>query len=320
MNAAVIYDFAAPPRYSTFADPVAGQGELLVEVIASGLHPVVKSLAAGTHYGSTGVLPLIPGVDGIGRLQDGTQVYFGASKPPFGALAEVSVTARGMCIPTTASLDPVMMAGIGNPGMSSWVALTRRARFVAGERVLILGATGIAGQLAVQIAKHLGADRVVAAGRNPAALETTVELGADATISLNQEPELLLSSIRREFSEGGIDIVLDYLWGSAAEAVLEAMSQKGMRHAVTRVRFVQIGASAGPAITLRAATLRSTAIELLGSGFGSASMEEIFGALGEFFELAARANLKINVKAVPLREVESVWNSQESGVRVVFVP
>jgi NADPH:quinone reductase-like Zn-dependent oxidoreductase len=320
MNAGVVHAFTEVPRYTSFADPAPAQGEAMVKVMAAGLHPIVRALANGTHYGSAGVLPFIPGVDGVGRLEDGSEVYFGASRPPFGTFSEFTVTTRGMYIPIKAGLDPVTIAGIANPGMSSWVALTRRARFVAGERVLILGATGIAGQLAVQIAKHLGAGRVLAAGRNRAALERARELGADATIPLDQERDSLISSIRREAEETGIDIVLDYVWGVPAEAALEAMSQKRMRHAVTRIRFVQIGNSAGATITLAAATLRSTAIELLGSGFGSASLDEIFRALAEFFELAARATLKIDLKAVPLREVESVWNAPERDVRLVFVP
>lgn len=319
MNAAVVRVFTEPPSYTSFADPVPAEGEAIVKVIAAGLHPIVKALANGTHYGSAGVLPFIPGVDGVGYLQDGTTVFFGASRPPYGTFSELSVRTRGMCIPLTEGLDPVTIAGIANPGMSSWVALTRRARFAAGERVLILGATGIAGQLAVQIAHHLGAGRIVAAGRNREALEALKELGADAIVPLDQERESLISSIRRE-SEAGIDIVLDYVWGPPAEAALAAMSQKGMRHAVTRIRFVQIGASAGPTITLHAATLRSTAIELLGSGFGSASMDEIFKALAEFFNLAAKTKLKTNLKAAPLRELASLWNAPERGARLVFLP
>jgi NADPH2:quinone reductase len=204
--------------------------------------------------------------------------------------------------------------------MSSWVALTRRAKFVAGENVLILGATGVAGQLAVQIAKHLGAQRIVAAGRNREMLETLKDLGADAIIPLDQKHDSLVSWIRREWTAAPIDVVLDYLWGHPAEAVLEAISQKGLQHAASRVRFVQVGESAGMTISLAGATLRSSPIEVLGSGFGSASMDEIFQALAEFFQVAARSSLKINIKRVSLRDVEALWNSPERGVRLVFLP
>lgn len=293
---------------------------MLVNVIAAGLHPIVKALASGSHYGSTGDLPFIPGVDGVGRLQDGTKIYFGMSRSPFGTFAERALTARRMCIPLPEGLDPVIIAGMANPGMSSWVALTRRAKFVAGENVLILGATGVAGQLSVQIAKHLGAQRVVVAGRNREVLEMLGDVGADAIIPLNQDYDSLVSSIRREQAEARIDVVLDYLWGHPAEAVLEAMSQKGLRHAASRVRFVQVGESAGSKISLPAAVLRNSAIELLGSGFGSASMTEVFQALAEFFRVAASSSLKINIKAVPLGDVEALWNSPQQGARFVFLP
>ena len=320
MNAAVVHAFDAPPRYTSFAEPVAAEDEVVVDVIAAGFHPIVKALARGSHYGSTGELPFIPGVDGVGRQQDGTKIYFGMSRSPFGTFAERAVAARRMSVPVPEGLDAIMIAGAANPGMSSWVALTRRAKFVAGENVLILGATGVAGQLAVQIARHLGAQRIVAAGRNREVLETLKDLGADAIIPLDQEYDSLVSSIRRERADAGIDVVIDYLWGHPAEAVLEALSQKGLQHAASRVRFVQVGESAAKTISLAAAALRSSAIELLGSGFGSATMDEIFQALAEFFQVAARSSLKINLKRVPLRDVEALWNSPEQGARLVFVP
>ncbi len=186
MNAAIVNAFDVPPRYGSFDDPVAAEGERLVSVTAAGLHAVVKSLANGTHYGSTGELPFIPGVDGVGKLQDGTRVYFGVARKPFGTFSEHAPAAAWMCLPLPEGIDDATAAGIANPAMSSWVALTARAKFVGGESVLILGATGVAGQLAVQIAKRLGARRVVAAGRNPQALEQLLELGADATVSLDQ--------------------------------------------------------------------------------------------------------------------------------------
>lgn len=321
MNAAVVHSFDAPPRYTSFDDPVAREDELVVDVIAAGLHPIVKSLANGTHYGSAGKLPFIPGVDGVGRrLQDGTPIYFGISRPPFGTFAERALTSRRISIPLPDGLDPVTIAGIANPALSSWVALSKRAKFSAGERILILGATGIAGQLAVQIAKHLGATHVVAAGRNREVLDKLKELGADAIIPLDQDHDSLLSAIRRELAESGLDVVLDYLWGQPAEAVLEALSQKGLQHASSRIRFVQIGSMAGPNISLAAATLRSTAVELLGSGFGSASMDDIFQSLAQFFQLAAKSSLKTNVKPVPLEDIESLWNAPAQGARLVFHP
>ena len=319
MNAAVVSTFDHPPRYTTFADPVAGEGEKLVSVSAAGLHPIVKALAKGTHYGSTGELPFIAGVDGVGKLEDGTRVYFGIARSPFGTFAERAIAASWLCLPLPEAIDDLTAAGIANPAMSSWAALTARAKFVAGESVLILGATGVAGQLAVQVAKRLGARRVVAAGRNPEALEKLKTLGADSVISLDKDQAPLVSAFRTEIAEG-VDVVLDYLWGQPAELVLQAISQRGLRKTGTRIRFIQIGDSAGKTISLAAATLRSSGLELLGSGFGSASLEQIRQSLAEFFDVAAKEPFQFHSKAAPLRDVETLWNSAEEGTRLVFQP
>jgi NADPH:quinone reductase-like Zn-dependent oxidoreductase len=320
MRAALVRAFDAPPSYATFADPVAAEGELAVTITAAGLHPIVKSLANGSHYGSSGELPFVPGVDGVGRLEDGTRVYFGGLRDPYGTFAERGLATSWMCIPVPEGLDDATAAGIANPAMSSWVALTARAKFAAGESVLILGATGVAGQLAVQNAKRLGARRVVGVGRNPVALGGLKDLGADAVISLNQEHDALVSALRSEYAETGVDVVLDYLWGQPAESALEAIAQRGLRKAAARVRFVQIGASAGASIGLNAMTLRSSGLELLGSGFGSASLPQIVEAVKEFFKAAAAEPYQFKVKTAPLSDVEALWNSPEHGVRLVFQP
>ena len=318
MNAAVVESFERPPRYTTFADPVAGDGEVLITVMAAGLHPIVKALAKGSHYGSTGQLPLIPGVDGVGRTPEGERVLFGLSRPPYGTFAERSVTRRAMCTPIPDGLDDATVAAMINPAMSSWAALEHRAHFAAGESALILGATGSAGQLAVQIARRKGAKRVVAAGRNPRALEETKALGADETISLEQGHEALTAALREEMAKG-IDVVLDYVWGGPAEALLTALVQRGLDHDARRLRYVQIGNSAGPTITLAAAVLRSSGLEMLGSGFGSVPMEKIFASLRGILQEAAREPFRIRLETAPLSEVESLWNAAGEARRV-FVP
>jgi len=319
MNAAVIHAFDAPPRYTTFAAPIAAEGEQLVTVTAAGLHPIVKALASGSHYGSTGELPFIPGVDGVGRLADGSRIYFGIARAPYGTFAEQALAAGWMMVPLPAALDDATAAGIANPAMSSWVALTARVKFVADESVLILGATGVAGQLAVQIAKRLGARRVVAAGRNPQTLEKLKALGAEAVISLEQQPEALIAAFRAELN-AGVDVVLDYLWGAPAESVLAAIAKKGLKTATKRIRFVQIGNSAGANIALPAATLRSSGLELLGSGFGSASLDQIRKAIADFFALIVKDPVEFSIATARLSEVEMLWNQKEEGTRLVFQP
>jgi NADPH:quinone reductase-like Zn-dependent oxidoreductase len=328
MNAAVVQSFDAPPVYTTFADPVPNPeaGEVLVNVTAAALHRIVKSLANGTHYGSTGILPFVPGVDGVGRLQNahgqlpaGTRVFFGSARPPFGTFAQQSLAVGSMLIPLPDALDDATAAAIANPAMSSAVALMR-AKFQSGESVLILGATGVAGQLAVQIAKSRGARRIIALGRNPQSLAGLTALGADATISLDQDHDTLIAALRQEITTHGVDIVLDYLWGPPAEALLSAISQKGLDHAAPRIRYIQIGSSAGASISLNAATLRSSGLELLGSGFGSASLDQIRQALIAFFDHITTNPLHFALKTAPLSEVANLWNTDDQGVRLVFQP
>ena len=299
MNAAVVESFDRPPRYTTFADPTPTGDEVLITVTAAGLHPIVRALAKGSHYGSTGQLPFIPGVDGVGRttartgsLESDTRVLFGSARPPYGTFAERAVARPAFCTPIPDGLDDATVAAMMNPGMSGWAALEHRAHFAAGESVLILGATGSAGHMAVQIARRFGAKRIVAAGRNPQALEETTSLGADATVSLQQDHDALVAAFRAALA-GGIDVILDYLWGPPAEALLAALVQKGLDHDAGRVRYIQIGNSAGPNISLAAAALRSSGLELLGSGFGSVSMDKLFASLRAILAAAAQTAVPV---------------------------
>jgi NADPH2:quinone reductase len=266
-----------------------------------------------------GELPLIPGVDGVGHLEDGTRVYFGSSRSPFGTFAELSITRPELTITLPEELDDTVAAATANPGMSSWVALNARAKFIAGDSVLILGATGAAGKLAIQIAKRLGARHVVAVARN-VNVDTMKELGAHSVVSLDQNYDALVTALRREWTETGVDVVLDYLWGQPAEAVLEAIARKGLRQTAPRVRFVQVGESAGSTISLSAATLRSSGLEILGSGFGSASITEIFRSLGDFFAESARRPFREDIRTADLRDVESLWADPGHRERLVFKP
>ena len=318
MNAAVVESFDRPPRYTTFPDPVPTGDEILITVAAAGLHPIVKSLAKGAHYGSTGQLPLIPGVDGVGRKPDGTRVLFGSARPPYGTFAERAIAKPAVCTPIPDALDDATVAAMMNPGMSAWAALEHRAQFVAGERLLILGATGSAGHMAVQIARRFGAKRIVAVGRDPKALEETRSLGADATISLQQDHDALTAAFRAELANK-IDVVLDYVWGPPAEAFLAAVIQKGLDHDAARLRYIQIGNSAGPNISLAAAVLRSSGLELLGSGFGSVTMDKIFASLRGILAAAVQQPFQMKLTTAPLRDVEKLWNSKQDA-RLVFVP
>src|SRR5271170_541247 len=212
MNAAVLRSLGQPPRCESFPDPVPGEGEVLVEVRAAALKPIDRQMASGAHYASFRNLPVIPGTDGVGLLPDGTRVFFPLARAPYGAMAQRTVIAQPRYFPIPDAIDNDTAASVMNPGLSAWGALAWRAQLAAGETVLILGATGVTGKLAIQTAKLLGAKRVIAAGRNPRILPSLHDLGADAVISLDQPREKLTEAFVREAGESGFDVVLDYVW------------------------------------------------------------------------------------------------------------
>src|SRR6202050_3061011 len=166
MKAAIVLGAGQTPMYRDFSEPLPSSGESRVTVAAAALSQVVKSRASGAHYSSSGQFPFVVGIDGVGRLDDGTRVYFVLPRAPYGSMAEQTVVPAAQCLPLPDGLDEATAAAIANPGMSSWAAFKERAQLKAGETVLVNGATGTAGRLAVQIAKHLGARKVIATGRN----------------------------------------------------------------------------------------------------------------------------------------------------------
>jgi NADPH2:quinone reductase len=314
MQAAVVNIIGQAPTYQSFPDPVTGEGEVLIQVHAAGLHPLVKALASGSHYASSGEVPAIPGVDGVGRLEDGSRVYFAFVRKPWGTMAERAVAPRSICIPLPDGLDDVQAAAIGNPGMSAWLSIKERAGLAAGETVLVMGATGVAGQLATQVARQLGARRVIAAGRNVAAIAAGE---VDAIIALGQPEDAIRDAFAAE-AASGIDVVIDYLWGRPTELLLEALA-KGFRASSThRTRLVEVGESAGKTISLPGSTLRSVDLTLLGSGIGAVPLDKILVAVPTLFSLAAAGRLKVDVEPVPLVDVEAAWNRVEKGRRIVF--
>jgi NADPH2:quinone reductase len=316
MQAAVVNTPGHAPNYQSFPDPVAEEGEALVRVRAAGLHPIVKSLASGAHYASAGAGqgPTVPGVDGVGVLDDGSRVYFLFVRRPWGTMAERAAAPRKTCIPIPDGLDDVQAAAIANPGMSAWASLKERAHLVPGETVLVLGATGVAGQLAIQAARQLGAKRVIAAGRN---IDAIAAADVDAVIAL-AEPE---DAVREAFASEaatGIDLVIDYLWGRPTELLLEALAKGFKAQATHKTRLVEVGSSAGQTITLPGATLRSIDLTLLGGGFGSTPLDKILATIPTLFAMAAVGTLKVAVEPVPLADVETAWDRVEKGRRIVF--
>ncbi len=256
MKAAIVLQVGQPPVYADFEEPVAFVGERRIMVTAAALSHVVKHRASGRHYSASARVPFVVGIDGVGRLDDGSRVYFVLPRAPYGSMAEQTVVPSGQCLPVPDELDDVTAAAIAIPGMSSWAACTERARLADGETVLVNGATGTAGRLAVQIARHLGARKVIATGRNVDALGSVAALGADVTIPLVQNEAALTESFKEQFAKG-VDVIIDYLWGDSAERLLTAAAEAGAGG--VPIRFVQIGSVSRSDITLPSAVLRSSA-------------------------------------------------------------
>lgn len=322
MNAAVLHSLGQPPRCEAFPDPMAGEGEVLIQVRAASLKPIDKQMASGAHYASYRTLPVICGTDGVGILPDDTRVFFAMPRPPYGAMAERTVAHRARCFPLPAGISDDTAAAVMNPGLSAWGALSWRAQLAPGESVLILGATGATGKLAVQTAKLLGARRVVAAGRNPEILASLPDLGADATISLDQPRQNLTEAFVREAEGTGYDVIVDYVWGPPTEALLDSITSKDMRPSAVRTRLVQVGESASPNISLPAASLRSSRLEILGAGTGSAptSMEVWMEAVQQLLERVANGQLRIETDRIPLADIENAWQREQNGRRFVVIP
>ena len=185
----------------------------------------------------------------------------------------------------------------------------------------ILGATGVTGKLAVQAARHFGAGRIVAAGRNQQVLDSLPQLGADAVIQLGQLDDALAADFAANAGDHGYDIVIDYLWGHPAEVFLSSAGHHDLRTRSGRVRLLQVGDMAGPVISLPAAVLRSAGLEILGAGTGTMPpMDVVTGMLRGLLELLALGKIRIDIEKVPLSAVSEVWERDQQGRRPVFIP
>lgn len=315
MKAAVVLSAGAPPTFADFPQPVAQDGQCLVSVAASALSQVTRGRASGEHYSASRRFPFVAGIDGAGRRADGSRVYFIMPTPPFGAMAERCVVDASHCIPLPDGIDDITAAAVAIPGMSSWAALTWRARLAKGETVLINGATGTSGRLAVQVARRLGAARVIATGRNAEALAGLRALGADAVVQISDDRAALEQQLLEHFAQG-VNVVLDYLWGPSAEAAMIAAAKAGAP--AVPIRFVQIGAASSPTLVLPGAALRSSALELMGSGIGSVPFKGLHQSLREVLASAAAGELSCRATPVPLSELAGAWDIERSDSRIVF--
>jgi NADPH:quinone reductase-like Zn-dependent oxidoreductase len=313
MKAAVITTPGTEPVYGDFAEPQESEQAQLMQVLAAGIHPVVRSLASGRHYGSEGAYPLVPGVDAVARGADGTARYAGFVRAPWGTIAERIAAPIGVALPDGA--DPVTIAGALNPGLSSWLPLTRRSAEVGRlGTVLVVGGTGVAGRMAVQNALLLGAERVIGVGRDTARLAEVQLLGGIA-VPLSNDPGPLASAL----AGTAPSIVLDYVWGPGAEMVWAALGRRRLGDDTADIRHVQIGAPAGMTAALPSTLLRSRRITVQGGGAGSTPVAEIIAALPPYMSRLASGQVRVPIRTYPLRDVARAW-ADRGPERVVIVP
>lgn len=313
MKAAVITAPDANAVYREFAEPEVPDGAQPMQVLAAGIHPIVRSLAGGRHYGSDGRYPLVPGVDCVARGADGIARYAGFVQAPWGTLAERIAAPMG--VPLPAGADAVTIAGGLNPGLSSWLPLTRRAGEVpALGTVLIVGATGVAGRLAVQHALLLGADRVIGLGRNGDRLAEVGRIGG-IPVPLSEDPAELVESL----AGTAPSIIIDYVWGSAAELVWSALARHRLDHDQADIRHLQIGAQGGATAALPSSLLRSRRITVQGAGAGSVPIAEIVQALPHYMSRLASGEVQVPIRRYPLSDVATAW-ADRGPDRVVVVP
>lgn len=313
MRAAVLTSPDSVPVASDFEDPTPLGDAPLLELVGAGVHQVVRSVASGRHYGSTGAYPLVPGVDAVARTPEGALVYTGWPRAPWGTMAALLATPIGVPLPSDA--DPLAIAAGMNPAMSGWMPLVqhRAARGGLGS-VLVLGATGMAGHLAVQSAFALGATRVIAAGRDVTALERASATGAEA-VSIAEGHDELAAAI----AASAPSLVLDYVWGPVAETAFAALGRRGLDDDTADIDYVQIGALGGLDARVPATLLRSRRIRISGSGAGSVSTDDMIAELPRVMALIAEGVLQVPYTAYPLSRVGEAW-SHTGRDRAVVVP
>jgi NADPH2:quinone reductase len=318
VKAAVVDVAGGTPHYRDFPDPEVREGQVLLTVEAVPVENVDRAIVAGTHYTAAAfqdALPAIPCFDGIGRLPDGTLVGFGGVEPPYGALAEFVVVPATHTAPIPDGIEPPIAASLATA--ISAMCLRTAAGLEPGETVLVQGATGVAGRLAVRIARLLGAGRIVVTGRDDAALRDLVELGADAAITTTVDDDELVRAYRENAGDG-YDVVIDYLWGRPTELLARALTPETFAMPKP-TRLVQIGESAGSTITLAADALRTSGVEIYGAARNLATgMAAVYQQVVDWVR---DGDLVLDVATMPLSRIEEAWaHTDLRGTRLVIVP
>ena len=306
MRAALVRELGVPPEAGEAPDPSPGDGEALVQVLASPLNPIDIAVGAGRFYGGHPELPYIPGCECVGRLESGELVWAhggGLGVKRDGGLAEKLAAPRAALVSVPDGVEPALAGAVGIAGLAGWLPVAWRAPVREGETVLVLGATGTVGLVAVQGARLLGAGRVVAAGRNEEALARAAESGADATVRLGGDDDA--AALREACGGEGPSLVIDPLWGPPLVAALEA--------AAPGARVVNIGQSAGPEAAITSAAVRGKQLEILGYSNYAVPEDVVEREYRALAERAAAGEVRLELDEVPLADVAEAWRRQSEG-------
>jgi NADPH:quinone reductase len=314
VRAAQIRELSRLPEVGERPDPSPAEGQVVLEVVAAPLNPLDIAVGAGRFYGGHPPLPYVPGCEAVGRVEGRLVWAFGGGLglKRDGSMAERVAVQADLVVDVPDGASPALAAALGIAGLAGWMPVARRAPVRAGETVLVLGASGTAGSVAVRAARLLGAGRVVAAGRDPDGLTRAERLGADATVRLDELDDL--AAALRDASGGeGPTLVVDLLWGEPLAAAVEA--------AAPGARIVHVGQSAGPTTTLTSAAVRGKQLEILGYSDFAVPRDELAREYRELVGLAVAGELPIDVEEVPLADVADAWRRQaeRAGRKLVVV-
>ena len=323
MPAAVINKHAAPPEPIAWPIPQRGSGQALVRVTAAPISPLDLLCASGISYFGAPKLPYIPGVQGIGvvieadALEPGQRIWFSCDagmKPGDGSMALYCVIDETAALTLPGDVDNDLAAALGLSAIAAWMALKWRGNLQPGEQVLVLGASGAVGQVAVQAARLFGAGRVVAASRDEAARARAFSLGADAAVDLTGEDVNEISRRIEAACEGPLHLIIDPVWGLPAEAAVRVLAYEG--------RLVNFGSAAGPVARFESATLRSKLLNILGYTNNALTHEQKAEALTEILTHAAAGRCTVERETVPLSSVAEAWKRQASIARrkLILIP
>jgi NADPH:quinone reductase-like Zn-dependent oxidoreductase len=314
MRAAIVRAHGGVPELEEVDDPEPSDGSEVLEVEAAGMNPVDVRIASGEFALERHKPPYVAGKEGVGRRSDGSLVYFDWSRDRFGAFAERTLIDAGGGYPVPNGLDPALAVCLGVSGLAAWMGLEWRGRLAYGETVLVLGASGVVGQIAVQAAKLLRAGRVVAAARDDQALKRARSLGADAIVRLGDGRPLgdparrtarhteLVEALREASGGDGYHVVLDPLWGEPAAAAIATLVPYG--------RLIHVGQSAGIDVTLSSPSLRSKPIDLLGYTNYNVPEEQKAAAYERMTRLARDGELRVEIERLRLDDVPAAWERQ----------